>query len=321
MSKQTKVNISVADAFKIDVPKGVVVPGYATPSVFTPKIDEHYEFVKETLSDILAWMHLSQSMPDGLYLTGPTGCGKSSVICQVMARLNLPLQRVNAHSQMEIPELLGHHTVIDGDLVWQDGPLTTAYRFGHAFLLDEIDLLEPAVAAGLNSILEGAPLTLAQNGGEVIHPHPDFRFIATGNTNGGGDANGLWSGTTKQNTAFMDRMWVIEVGYPAADLEERVLKAKVGLPDDTASKMISFANHIRELFMGTNESAGAIEITMSTRTLVRWGMMSLFMTSKKLEGTYPIKYALERALANRGTPTTKFALLEACDRFFDVSSV
>lgn len=317
MTAINKVDVSIAKAFNLPVPAELTVPGYEKPSSFTPKRDDNYQFVKETLSDILAWMHISETMSDGLFLTGPTGAGKSSVICQVMARLNMPLQQLNAHAHMELSDLIGQHIVMDGDLIWQDGPLTTAYRLGHAFLLDEIDLLDPGVATGLNAILEGRPLVLSQNGGQIVHPHKDFRFIATGNTNGGGDSTGLWSGTTKQNTAFMDRMWVIEVGYLPAELEEKVVLASApDLPGEIVKGMVEYANEVRDLFMGQNDSPDALEITLSTRTLVRWAVMSLFMKAKAAQGINPFKYSLERALANRGSPTTKQYLLEMCDRRF-----
>lgn len=64
-------------------------------------------------------------------------------------------------------------------------------RYGAILLLSEIDLTSPEIAAGLNSVLDGSPLYMAENGGEIIPPHPMFRFVATANTNGGGDDTGL----------------------------------------------------------------------------------------------------------------------------------
>jgi cobaltochelatase CobS len=86
-----------------------------------------------------------------------------------------------------------------------------------------MDLAEPAELAGLNDILEGAPLVIAQNGGEVIRPHPKFRFIATGNSTGTGDQTGLYQGVLQQNLAFLDRFRLLEVGYADTDTEETIL--------------------------------------------------------------------------------------------------
>lgn len=317
MSKATKKTVSIAETFNLNAPAHLTIEAYSEPSHFTPKSDANYEFRSEVLSDILAWWELSSVLNDGLFLTGPTGCGKSSVVCQIAARLNWPVQRLTAHSRLEMPEMLGHHVVIDGDLVWQDGPLTIALREGHLFLLDEFDLLDPGTAAGLNGIVEGAPLVIAENGGELIHPHPDFRFIATGNTNGGGDRSGLFQGTLQQNAALMDRMCVIEVGYPTVEQEKKILsKACPDVPEAITATMITVANEVRELFMGADGNPGAIELTMSTRTLLRWAHLSWFFQGKSKQGINPINYALDRALANRGCPETKRALHEIVQRHF-----
>ncbi len=45
------------------------------------------------------------------------------------------------------------------------GPLALAVKYGHLLIINEMDLAEPAELAGLNDILEGAPLVIAQNGG------------------------------------------------------------------------------------------------------------------------------------------------------------
>lgn len=319
MTARTKIAVAIADAFGLDVDKSLKVEAYDGPSHFSPAIDPYYLFRKETLSDILAWWQMTKLLNDGLYLSGPTGSGKSSIIRQIAARLNLSLQGCVAHSRMEMPELVGHHVVIDGDLVWQDGPLTIAMREGHVFLLDEMDLLDPATAAGLNGIVEGSPLVIAENGGEVIHPHEDFRFIATGNTNGGGDRTGLFQGTLQQNAALMDRMWVVEVGYATPEQEEIILSKHFPhdeVPKDIRVKLIEIANEIRDMFMGPDNNPGSIEVTCSTRTLVRWSHMIRFFHGKSREGINPIDYALDRALANRAAPETKTALHEIVQRHF-----
>lgn len=316
MSTNTKEVVSIADLFDLNIPKSITIERNVKPSLFVPKSNPGYRFRQDLLSDVLAWMKLTDQTNDGLYLTGPTGSGKSSIICEVFARLNMPLQQTTGHARLEMPELVGHHVVIDGDTIWQDGPLTTAMRYGHGFLIDEMDLLDPSTAAGLNSIIEGRPLVIAENGGELVKPHPDFRFIATGNTAGGGDSTGLYQGTLQQNAAFMDRMMVIEVGYADPDIEEEILKeALPNLPASIRTSMIQVANDIRDLFMGENGNAGAIEVTMSTRTLLRWGHLLVFFSGKSAQGVSPSGYALDRALCNRATPETRRAIHEIVQRY------
>jgi len=181
---------SINKTFELEgIPNELTIQGYQEGSPFVPTVDRHYLFRNDILSDILAWHMLGGN--EGLYLTGPTGSGKSTLVTQVASRLNIPVHRVTAHSRLETPELIGHYALVSGSMSFVDGPLTTAMREGHWFLLDEIDLLDPATAAGLNGIVEGAPLVIPEKNGEMVTPAPGFWFIATGNTAGSGDQTGL----------------------------------------------------------------------------------------------------------------------------------
>ena len=61
-------------------------------------------------------------------------------------------------------------------MAYKYGPLPLAMRYGGILLINEADLLSPEVAVGLNGVLDGAPLCLPENGGEVISPHEMFRI-------------------------------------------------------------------------------------------------------------------------------------------------
>ena len=148
-------------------------------------------------------------------------------------------------------------------------------REGHILLINEVDLADPAELAGLNDVLEGRPLVIAQNGGEIIKPHPMFRVMVTGNSTGSGDASGLYQGVMMQNIASMDRYRFIKVGY-AEDIAELSILGRVtpNLPENIRNGMVRIANQVRKLFLGENGEDGQLSITMSTRTLVRWAAFS-----------------------------------------------
>jgi cobaltochelatase CobS len=305
----------VRDTFGVEVPAEITVAGFAERSPFVPDVDPEYLFRRELLSDVLAWWTLGRQ--DGLYLTGPTGAGKSSLVLQVAARLNIAVQRVTAHGRLELPELIGHHTVLGGDLLYVDGPLTTALRLGHLLLLDELDVLDPATAAGLNGIVEGAPLTIAENGGELVSRHPQFRFVATGNTAGSGDATGLYQGTLRQNLAFLDRFWLVAVDYPSPSEERQILaRAAPQLPELVRDKLVEVAGEVRRLFLGQADAGAGIEVTLSTRTLVRWAQLTWFFAGLATQGISPLHHALDRALGFRAEPETRTALHGLVQRVF-----
>ncbi len=306
--QENKKAFGITETFGIAAPSAMTVMGNAFRSQFVPKVDHHYVFRKEILRDVLAW--LAQPSADGLYLSGPTGCGKSSLILQVAARLNLPVQRVNAHARLEVTDLISHFTVANGSMSFVDGPLATAMKEGHLLLLDELDVLDPATTAGLNTILDGGPLSIPQTG-EVIEPLHGFRFVATGNTSGAGDRTGLYQGTLRQNLAFMDRFWVVSVPSPDPDLEKTILKRTCpSLPDLIRDKTIAVANEIRHLFLGENGEESAIEVTMSTRSLVRWAQLAIRFSCA------PLTYSLDRALTFRAEPGTRESILQIVQRYF-----
>jgi cobaltochelatase CobS len=119
----------------------------------------------------------------------------------------------------------------------------------------------------------------------------------------------------RQNLAFMDRFWVVEVGYPAEDQEREILAAAVpDLPEVIRERMVSVANQVRRLFLGEADTGAAIEVTFSTRSLVRWAQLAWFFRGLAQQGRNPVIHALDRALAFRAAPETRQALHEIVQR-------
>ena len=302
----------ISDIFNIQAPPSITIEirdNMTHPMI--PRIDPDYLFRKELLSDILAW-NRGAAGDDPLYLTGPTGSGKSSIITQIAARLGIPLYVVSCHERMEIPELFGRYVVREGSMVWQDGPFITGLKEsgGAWILLDEADTLDPGTFIGLNALLEGRSIIIPETG-ETIDPlSRGSRIVMAGNTAGNGDSTGLYQSTKRQNLASMGRFMILEVGY--ADPTEEIMileKAIPTLPSIIRDKMIGIANEVRKLFVG-----GELEVTMCTRTLVRWANLTTFYKAKP--NIDPITYALDRAIGFRAETTSRQALHELCQRFF-----
>ena len=295
---------------------GKLIQGYDKPSAYTPAINPDYLF-HEAGRDIVVWL---MNPADPLYVFGPTGCGKTSCIKQLAARLNYPVFEVTGHGQLEFADLVGHLAVKDGSMVFEYGPLALAMRYGGMLLLNEIDITPPDVAAGLNNVLDGSPLCIAENSGELVVPHPMFRFAATANTNGGGDETGLYQGTQRQNIAWLDRFMLCELRYPEPDVEKSLLsKLFPILPEELCAKLVDFAGEVREQFMGDKEGKGlanAIEITLSTRTLLRWAELTVRFQPLAHKGIQPVSYALDRALGYRACRETRAMLHELAQRIF-----
>lgn len=313
---QKVIALDVAATFGCYAPNGLKVKGFDRPGRHTPELEANYELRPEVVSQVMAWWAIGRG--EGLYLTGPSGSGKSSLVRQICAMMGYGLQHMVGHARLEFPEMVSTIHIRNGNTVVTPGPLAKAMREGQVFLLDEIDLIDPSTNAALNEVLQGKPLTIPETG-EVIKPHELFRFVATGNTAGAADSTGLFQGTVQQNAAFMDRFWHIPVGYPSADVEEKILRGLPPLknaPKAIIDKMIQVAHAVRDAYMGENSDGQACEVTMSTRTLKRWAMGMAYFKPLSSKGQDPAMVALDLALCNRANPESAAFIRGIAQRVF-----
>ena len=69
------------------------------------------------------------------YITGLSGNGKTMMIEQVCAAEKRELVRVNITIETDEDDLIGGFRLVNGETVWQDGPVITAMTRGAALLL------------------------------------------------------------------------------------------------------------------------------------------------------------------------------------------
>lgn len=296
--------------FGLKKAEGVMITGYEEKTVFVPQPEENYIFAADILRDLATWW--MSGTPDGFYLFGPTGCGKSAALVHFCAMLNIPLYEMTLFDGMEFDVLQGRIDIVEGDTVYNYGALPLAMGINDQpgiFLANEIDQANEGVLTGLYEVLAGRSLSLDAGGMDVVQPKQGFRIAATGNTSMLGDDTGLYVGTRRQNLAFLDRFWKIKARYPSVEVETKILALTApGLPETIRDKTIKVANDIREQFMGESSSDNAIELTMSTRTLVRWAQMTMMYHKAADAGCDPLYYALDRALLNAADSGTRKAI-------------
>ncbi len=102
-------------------------------------------------------------------------------------------------------------------------------------------------------------------------------------------------------------------------MEEKILSdAFPALPKNISIKMVEYANEVRKLFLGEFTSSTELnalisqscEVTLSTRTLIRWADLTVRFQPLAQQGIQPISYALDRALGFRAT--TRAGKAEPC---------
>jgi cobaltochelatase CobS len=283
----------------------------ADDQAFIPDQDPDFIFNIDLVKITL--MALEMRTPGLLW--GLHGTGKTSIWEQVCAKTNRPFQRVQHTINTEEAHVLGQYVVRQKVIVDKDdkehvhavtefnlGPLPIAMLNGHVYCADEYDFGLPSVLAVYQPVMEGKPLVIKDAPPEyrIIRPHPNFRFVATGNTNGGGDETGLYQGTQIQNAANYSRFGITaEVGYLDAKVEAAIVAGKSGCRMEEAKKIIAYASEIRKSFV-----AGNISSTISPRELINAANWGCAMAGNWRNG-------LNLAFANRLSRTDR----EVCDQF------
>lgn len=167
-------------------------------------------------------------------LTGDHGSGKSTVIMQIAARVNVPCIRIQCSSDMTVESFLGGYVPSSsGGAIWVDGLLTKAARNGWWVILDEFDTCNASVRTVLNGVLEVPNRILSisdKDGGEILSTakgtiHFNFRVFCTGNTFGSNAGNAdLYGGTLEQNAAQNSRFNIYHIGYLSEKELYRVIR-------------------------------------------------------------------------------------------------
>lgn len=196
-----------------------------------------------------------------VFITGLSGNGKTLMVEQICAKLKREMFRVNITVETDEDDLIGGHTLVDGNLQYREGPVLKAMRKGAVLLLDEVDLGGNKLMC-LQSILEGKGYLIKKTG-EFVFPAPGFNIIATANTKGQGNDDGKFVGTQIMNEAMLERFAVtFEQQYPSIAIEKRILNSEVA-DTDFVEKLADWADVIRRTY-----NDGAIDEVISTRRLV-----------------------------------------------------
>lgn len=244
------------------IPISVMAAHSPENQAMVPAVSDNYVYDIDELKNVILALELN--IPALVW--GHKGSGKSELLEQVCARTNRPMIRVQHTVNTEESHIVGQWTVKGGQTEFELGPLPMAMLNGWVFCADEYDFGMPSVLAVYQAVLEGKSLVIKEAPAHlrVIKPHAQFRFVATGNTNGSGDETGLYQGTMIQNSANYDRFgMVINKKYMDKKAESQILQNHCKLVQADADKMVDFATSIRQAYDGAKMSD-----TISPRALI-----------------------------------------------------
>lgn len=194
--------------------------------------------------------------------------------------------------------LEGAFRTVPGKFEWRDGIIVEAMKKGQWIVLDEINLAEPAVLEGLNSLLDGdRSLVLTAHLGEKIQAHPNFRAFATMNP-----ATSEYGGRKKLSPAMRNRFtesWFPEINEKSeikmiADAwvnefkedAKQTLKDYQALPKEARTRQMSYKAIAAQAFLKSDldnlsEVVTDFQMTMRNKSRRQNGQTPELPTAKK----------------------------------------
>lgn len=190
-----------------------------------------------------------------LLIKGPTGCGKTRFIEHMAAKLKRPLYTVACHDDLTAADLVGRHLIGDGEMIWQDGPLTRAVREGAICYLDEIVEARKDTTVVLHPLSDDRRMLPIERTGETLQAPAGFMLVISYNPGYQNLLKGLKPSTRQRFVAM-------SFGYPDAALERTIIENESGVSRATAQQLVELAQALRSL-QGVDLEEG-----VSTRLLV-----------------------------------------------------
>ena len=197
---------------------------------------------------------------------GPPGVGKTYLTKHLAFLRQKPYERVALGETSEREDVLGHHSLVDGETIYELSRIMRAMSLVWDIDVDEHNTAPPAVHHPFRPILDGdAQCALDQDDGRIIKRNPYFTLYMTGNP----DWQGNILGVAPMSEADLSRLSHHYIDFPAPDVEWKILqlnRAQFSEVSDgeLACAMLAFGD-IRELWR-KNE----VTVSGGTRDLLRF---------------------------------------------------
>lgn len=175
---------------------------------------------------------------ESVYLYGPAGTGKTQACIEAAKALSLDYAVISMSPQSPASKLEGF---VDAQGRFTNPDFYRLYTGGGVFIIDEFDNMSASAATVINSALSNGIASFPNGQAER---HPDFIFLATGNTAGRGPT-AQYPERRKLDTASLDRVW-FEAWNPDEALELSLSIAHAGGKDEQAKRWVRWVQAVRE---------------------------------------------------------------------------
>lgn len=249
------------------------------------KRSQHTYIAPAIANDLIAV--LADEASHVVWLTGPTQCGKTTLVRYVAGKMGRKLYQINCRGDMGSEAFFGEKTItVDSAtkqnvISFQVGTIEQAMKEGldaqgnevgepGILFIDEAATMPAHVAIGVNRLLESddprRTLVINEDGGRIVRSHSKFRIVLAANTVGRGAVSSEAAAYTAQMDALdislLNRVAVtFRMGYDR-EIERRIVLEKVA-NDKIASLIIKFRDAIRG-----HLKVGKLTSPFSTKRLV-----------------------------------------------------
>ena len=209
-------------------------------------------------------------------LKGPTGCGKTRFVEHMSWRIygddnmvrnpvKQPLTTVSCHEDLTATDLLGRYLLRDESTRWQDGPLTSAVRYGGICYLDEIVEARKDTTVLIHSLTDHRRILPIDKTNELLEAHPDFLLVISYNP-------GYQSILKDLKPSTRQRFVSLQFDYPTEEREAEIIRIESGIDEKNARVLAKVGVHIRNLREHGFEEGVSTRLLVYTGSLMRQGI-------------------------------------------------
>ncbi|CAF3764108.1 unnamed protein product [Adineta steineri] len=232
----------------------------------SPRQNENYIFTKTVDENLINIIRVLSAKSYPILLQGETSVGKTSLIHWLALATGNKCLRINNHEHTDLSEYLGTYTCSSttGQLIFQDGPLIKAMRYGWWIILDELNLASSDILEALNRLLDDNRQLYLSETNELINAHERFQLFATQNP-----AGEQYAGRKRLSRAFRNRFIELHFDNLPQDELEIIIEKKCQLPKSYSKLLIQTMIDLQKYRSQKGIFAGKTSL-ITLRDLFRW---------------------------------------------------